>query len=89
MHKVKDYELKQLSKAKERQAIFEEAFETEIKQYKEFGTIPSKTLLVLKYSTNFHKFLNKGLSLSNRQTISLEEITVDDDPSSLNEFLDE
>ena len=30
-----------------------------------------------------------GLSLSNRTTLSLEEIVVDDDPSSLNNFLDE
>ena len=30
-----------------------------------------------------------GLSLSNRTTLSLEEIVVDDDPSSLNNFLDD
>lgn len=70
LQKVREYESKQIFKAKERQAIFEQAFETEIRQYKESGIIPR-------------------LSQVNRQTASLEEIVVEDDPSSLNEFLDE
>lgn len=41
--KAKEHEVKQFIKAKERQAIFEEAFETEIQQYKESGVIPSIT----------------------------------------------
>ncbi|EFX85193.1 hypothetical protein DAPPUDRAFT_313831 [Daphnia pulex] len=70
LQKVREYESKQVLKAKERQAIFEQAFETEIQQYKQSGIIPR-------------------MSQSNRQTTSLEEIVVEDDPSSLNQFLDE
>nr|CAH0109346.1 unnamed protein product [Daphnia galeata] len=70
LQKIREYESKLVLKAKERQAIFEQAFETEIQQYKQSGIIPR-------------------VSQSNRQTTSLEEIVVDDDPSSLNEFLDD
>ena len=45
LQKIKEYESKQVLKAKERQAIFEEAFETEIQQYKQSGIIPSKTFI--------------------------------------------
>ncbi len=76
-------------KAKERQAIFEEAFVTEIQQYKQSGIIPSKNTKVVfcKYIRRSNFFLPIGLSLANRTTASLEEIVVEDDPSSLNEFL--
>jgi len=39
--KVKELEAEQRNKALERQAIFEEAFHSEIQYYKESGTIPS------------------------------------------------
>jgi hypothetical protein len=38
-------------KAKERQAIFEQAFETEIQQYKQSGIIPSNSDLQSASST--------------------------------------
>ena len=41
LQKVREFESKQALKAKERQAIFEQAFETEILQYKQSGIIPS------------------------------------------------
>lgn len=37
-----------MMKAKERQAIFEAAFETEVEQYKQSGVIPSKICLLPK-----------------------------------------
>lgn len=49
LQNVKDYESKKLLKAKERQAIFEEAFETEIKQYKESGIIPSNVQFTSRF----------------------------------------
>lgn len=52
--KVKEYESKQISKAKERQAIFEQAFETEIQQYKESGIIPSKSQLLVDLGNKFN-----------------------------------
>lgn len=39
--KVKEQEVKQMIRAQERQAIFGEAFESEIRQYKQTGIIPS------------------------------------------------
>lgn len=41
MLKIKEHEVKQIMRAQERQAIFGEAFETEIRQYKQSGIIPS------------------------------------------------
>ena len=43
--KAKEHELRQSIKARERQAIFEEAFETEVQLYKQSGTIPSIFIL--------------------------------------------
>ena len=40
--KVKEYEVKQMIKAKERQAVFEQVFEADIQQYKTSGILPSK-----------------------------------------------
>lgn len=49
LQKVREYESKQIFKAKERQAIFEQAFETEIRQYKESGIIPSKSKVFVDF----------------------------------------
>ena len=45
LQKIREYESKLVLKAKERQAIFEQAFETEIQQYKQSGIIPSNSIL--------------------------------------------
>lgn len=68
--KIKENEVKQIMIAKERSLIFEEAFESEISQYKKSGVIPK-------------------LNLPPRQISNLEEIVVEDDPSVLNQFLEE
>ena len=47
--KVKEIEAEQMNKALERQAIFEEAFHTEIQYYKESGTIPSNITIIENY----------------------------------------
>jgi hypothetical protein len=45
LQKIREYASKLVLKAKERQAIFEQAFETEIQQYKQSGIIPSNSIL--------------------------------------------
>ena len=47
--KVKEYEVKQMIKAKERQAVFEQVFEADIQQYKTSGILPSKFEQYLTY----------------------------------------
>lgn len=54
--KVKELENEQRSKALERQAIFEEAFHSEIQYYKESGTIP-KLDLPRSQSTTLEEFV--------------------------------
>ena len=51
--KMKEQEVKQMMRAQERQAIFGEAFETEIQQYKQSGIIPSIVSRVIFHDTNF------------------------------------
>ena len=79
-------------RAQERQAIFAEAFETEIQQYKQSGIIPSRLFVLLLFlfqliNSIFHLIPEK--SISQQETLSLEEVVVDDDPSNLNEFLED
>jgi len=71
--KVKEYEVKQMIKAKERQAVFEQVFEADIQQYKTSGILPSKleqfavlfvTNFQVKYSTQHSSVFNSTSSCS-------------------------
>jgi hypothetical protein len=70
--KVKEYEVKQMIKAKERQAVFEQVFEADIQQYKTSGILPSKWDIVVfetnfqvNYSTQHSYVLNPTTSIRN------------------------
>ena len=72
--KVKEYEVKQMIKAKERQAVFEQVFEADIQQYKTSGILPSKLeqyLIVfgsnfqVNYSTQKSSVLNPTITIRN------------------------
>ena len=72
--KVKEYEVKQMIKAKERQAVFEQVFEADIQQYKTSGILPSKlekylvvfvTNFQVNYSTQNSSVLNPTITIRN------------------------
>lgn len=45
VNNVQDYEKKLGAIQKERQAVFQDAFQNDLKDYKTLGTIPSKSFL--------------------------------------------
>ena len=80
--KVKEYEVKQMIKAKERQAVFEQVFEADIQQYKTSGILPSKFeqyLIVfgsnfqVNYSTQHSSVLNPTITIRNFSYFLLSE----------------
>lgn len=84
----------------ERQAVFQDAFQSDLQYYKEVGKIPSKQ--INQYS-KWHKQLTKFFCFllfcseieiehkSAQQTLSLEEIVLDNDQGNkeLDKFLEE
>ncbi|GFT74610.1 dysbindin, partial [Nephila pilipes] len=71
-HKVFEYEKKQENILKERQHTFQEAFEEEVEQYKKHG---------------LKNLRQRVSSNSSANSVSLEDIDLEEDASALDEFL--
>ena len=75
----------------ERQAAFQDAFQSDMNIYKELGTIPSESLMSRSRLEPANR--NDGVSeiekKSKEPTLTLEEITLEAETNELNEFLNE
>lgn len=76
--------------ARERQAVFEEAFVSQIEEYKQTGSIPSITTLnpiFIKFIISFIICFSAESAI--RITTNLDEVVVDEDPGALDQFLND